>query len=178
MASKIDHGKEEAARHGYARSEHWPTVERAFREAHPHCAACADAAPEVAVQVHHINPFHYVVHVGRPDLELDPRNLIGLCEDEEGRPAQDHHLLIGHLGNFKEGNLLVAEDAAGRYHAMSKDGIKADPDFTNEERIGRIKALDKMTPDELRAFRTRLDHDIPSDPVVLAKYGLTIVPFG
>jgi hypothetical protein len=28
---------------------------------------------------------------GRPDLELDDRNLITLCENERDRPADDHH---------------------------------------------------------------------------------------
>jgi len=173
-----DHGAEEAARLGKTRSEHWPAVEHAFRQAHPRCAACADGAPEVAVQVHHINPFHYVTHVGRPDLELDPRNLIGLCEDEQGRPAQDHHLLIGHLGNFKEGNLLVKADAAGRYHAMQKPALLADPELQSEERNGRIKALDLMSPAELTAFRARLDTELPPDPTILAKYNLKITPAG
>ena len=31
------------------------------------------------VQVQHIFPFHYCVALGRPDLELDERNLITLC---------------------------------------------------------------------------------------------------
>jgi hypothetical protein len=178
IAKRPDHGAEVAALHGATRSEHWPAVERAFRQAHPRCAACPDGAPEVAVQVHHINPFHYVIHVGRPDLELDPRNLIGLCEKEQGRPAQDHHLLIGHLGDFKQGNLVVAADAAGRYHGKTEAAIRAEADWQNEERNGRIKALNLMNLAELTAFRARLDAQLPPDPTILAKYNLKITPAG
>jgi hypothetical protein len=38
--------------------------------------------------VHHIFPFHYCIALGRPDLELDDRNLITLCEDEQGKRSR------------------------------------------------------------------------------------------
>jgi 5-methylcytosine-specific restriction protein A len=174
MTERTDRGADEAARHGVERSPHWPAVEREFREANPRCAACAPGASEAAVQVHHVNPFHYVKALGRPDLELDPRNLISLCETEHDRPAPDHHLLLGHLGNFKEGNLRVAADAAGEYRGMTEDAIRADADWLTEERQGRLKALDLMTSEERAAFRARLDAELPPDPAILAKYGLTI----
>lgn len=172
----IDHGALEAARHGFARSGSWPAVERAFLKANPLCAACA--VPGAPVQVHHWNPFHYLHDpaIGRPDLELDPRNLISLCETEEGTPGENHHLDIGHLGNFKEGNLRVAEDAAGRYHGMTNDAIRADAGWQDEEREGRLKPLDLMTVDEKHAFRVRLDAELPADPVILARYGITMRP--
>ncbi len=156
-----DHGAAEAARHGIARSPHWPAVERAFRAAHPHCLACAPDAPETAVQVHHRAPFHYVVALGRPDLELDPRNLVSLCETEEGRPAENHHLLIGHLGNFREGNLEVLEDAATTFHGMTAAQIHADPRWQAEIKTGRLKPLDEMSDAEKTAFRAMLDQRFP-----------------
>jgi 5-methylcytosine-specific restriction endonuclease McrA len=43
-------------------------------------------------QVHHKVPFH-----DRPELELDPTNLVTLC----GPKHRNHHLDIGHLGDYK-----------------------------------------------------------------------------
>ncbi len=44
-----------------------------------------------------IFPFHYCIALGRPDLELGQRNLITLCEDEAGHPADNHHYEAGVL---------------------------------------------------------------------------------
>jgi len=171
-----DHGAAVALTHGAARSRYWPTVEREFREKFPRCAACLDADPETAVQVHHVNPFHYLLDpvIDRPDLELDERNLIGLCENEEGRPAKDHHIDLGHLGDFKQGNLRVREDAAGDYHGLAHDAVRAMAEWQSEERAGRIKALSLMTPAEKEAFRVRLWQELPPDPVVIARFGIVL----
>ena len=64
--------------------------------------------------MHHIFPFHYCIALGRPDLELDDRNLITLCEDEAGKPGQNHHLLVGHLDDFESSNLAVVRMRRGR----------------------------------------------------------------
>jgi hypothetical protein len=171
-----DHGAEVAAEHGAVRSEHWPVVEREFRKKFPRCAACLPSDPIASVQVHHINPFHYLLDpaIDRPDLELDERNFIGLCEDEAGRPAKDHHIDLGHLGNFKEGNLKVRDDATGIYHGMTHDAVRADPEWHNEERSGRIKALGLMTADEKEAFRVRLWRELPPDLEVLKRFAITL----
>src|SRR5215471_21747477 len=79
------------------RSSKWPEVEREFRETHPRCAACGATDQ---LNVHHMFPFHFVVICGRPDLELDPRNLITLCTE----PRLEHHLLLGHLDDFESYN--------------------------------------------------------------------------
>jgi hypothetical protein len=171
-----DHGATVAAEHGVVRSHHWPTVEKEFREKYPHCAACVDTDENRAVQVHHVNPFHYLVDptIDRPDLELDDRNLIGLCEDEQGRPAKDHHIDLGHLGNFKEGNLLVRTDAATKYHGMPHELVRSDPEWLSEEREGRLKALNLMTADEKEAFRVRLWKELPPDPAILQRFSITL----
>lgn len=41
--------------------------------------------------------------VGRPDLELDPRNLLTLCI----RPDCEHHVLLGHLDDYESYNPKV-----------------------------------------------------------------------
>lgn len=82
------------------RSSRWEAVRNAFLAQHEACAACGDA---VDLQVHHIKPFHLY-----PELELDPDNLIVLCE---GKGNNHCHLNIGHLGNWKRENPNVVADA-------------------------------------------------------------------
>ena len=86
---------------GTARSGHWPTVRKHHLEMHPTCALCGGTAK---LEVHHIRPFHL-----HPDLELDPSNLVTLCE--ANKDGVNCHLLFGHLGNFKSFNVDVLEDA-------------------------------------------------------------------
>lgn len=83
------------------RSRQWPAVERAHLRAQPACAACG---ARLHLQVHHIKPFHLF-----PQLELDPKNLITLCEPPG---PGGHHLAIGHLGAWKKFNPRVVADAA------------------------------------------------------------------
>lgn len=70
------------------RSSHWDKVRDDFVASHPTCAACGSTKK---LQVHHIMPFHL-----RPELELDPSNLIVLCMD-----VNECHLEIGHGGSFR-----------------------------------------------------------------------------
>lgn len=106
---------------GLKRSDKWPEVERTFRLSHPNCAAC----DSTAVQVHHVLPFHFAILLGRPDLELDPRNLITLCEAEKGKTANDHHLLLGHLDDFQSYN-RNARQYALLYRGRTVAAIRAD----------------------------------------------------
>lgn len=84
---------------GNLRSHQWPKIRRAHLEIQPVCQVCGGAEK---VQVHHIKPFH-----SHPDLELDPSNLISLCE----KPGHDCHLVFGHLGSFKAYNPDVSKDS-------------------------------------------------------------------
>jgi hypothetical protein len=84
----------------HPRSNQWPTVRKLWLKDHPTCAACGSVK---SLQVHHKFPFHL-----DPSKELDPSNFITLCE----RIFTDHHLEIGHLGNFKNYNVNVEADAA------------------------------------------------------------------
>jgi hypothetical protein len=156
ISTKPDYGAIEAARHGVVRSSHWETVEKDFKVKHPNCIA-GGRGP---IQVHHINPFHYVVSLGRPDLELDHRNLVGLTEGPDEAVDGEYHLLLGHHDNFKLGILSVREDSSNRFHGMSCADIRNDPFWQS---IEPLKALDEMTSVEKRAFRTRLDTELPPD---------------
>ena len=157
--TKIDHGQAEAQRHGMARSPHWPAVEKAHLKRQPTCVACAHAHTG-PVQVHHIFPFHYAIALGRPDLELDDRNLITLCETEAGSPAQNHHILIGHLTNFQWANLDVEQDARETFHGLTAEQIKADPRFAAKTGK-RLKPLDQMTADDKAHFVRLMNQRFP-----------------
>lgn len=153
--------------HEPPRSAAWPHVRRAVLHLHPYCAACGKGAdhPDVtALQVHHINPFHIVAALGRGDLELDPRNLIVLCETEHGHPEPNHHLVLGHLGNFRsDGNLDVLADCT-TFAGLSAAGIEADPRW-QAKRAALLPDLSAMTDEQKAAFRARLDAELPEQAV-------------
>lgn len=88
---------------GAARSPKWGQVRAAYLRDHPTCELCGGTAK---LECHHIKPFHL-----HPELELDPQNLITLCESGAG--GLNCHLAYGHLGNFqKYFNPSVRVDAA------------------------------------------------------------------
>jgi 5-methylcytosine-specific restriction endonuclease McrA len=86
---------------GAKRSSRWPKIRKIHLVTNPACAVCGGVKK---VEVHHIVPFHV-----NPDLELEATNLITLCEDTRG--GLTCHLAIGHLGNYKNVNKNVVEDA-------------------------------------------------------------------
>ena len=106
--------------------------------------------------MHHIFPFHYCIALGRPDLELDDRNLITLCEDEAGKPGQNHHLLVGHLDDFESSNLAVVEDAATTFHGMDARDIKRDLTWLRKK-ANRLVPLERMTGADKEAFREAMN---------------------
>jgi hypothetical protein len=83
------------------RSPKWETVRKNHLKDHPKCEVCEGTKQ---VNVHHIQPFHL-----HPELELEPTNLITLCECLSY--GINCHLLIGHLGNYKNVNPNSAEDS-------------------------------------------------------------------
>lgn len=78
------------------RSSRWPKVRAEHLRRHPLCDVCSGRDD---IQVHHVEPFHK-----RPDLELEPSNLVTLC--------RRHHFLVGHLEEWRSWNSWVREDAA------------------------------------------------------------------
>jgi 5-methylcytosine-specific restriction enzyme A len=81
------------------RSSQWPAHRAAHLKLFPACAACGRT---VGLEVHHIRPFHL-----HPELELDPNNLLTLCEGG----GRNCHLVFGHFYNWKAYNPLVVSDA-------------------------------------------------------------------
>lgn len=161
MAPHQVHGAIEAARHGISRSPKWPEVEEAHLQAQSHCVTCRPGAtPGAGLQVHHIFPFHYCIALGRPDLELDQRNLITLCEDEAGHPGDNHHLLVGHLDDFQSSNLEVVTDAQTTFYGMTASAIKQDSRW-QQKKAARLKPLDQMTDQDQQAFKIQMNARFP-----------------
>ena len=86
---------------GSKSSGHWPKIREEHLLKNPKCALCGG---DKKLEVHHIRPFHL-----HPDLELNPDNLITLCESKDN--GANCHLLFGHLGNFKSFNVDVQKDS-------------------------------------------------------------------
>lgn len=75
------------ASHEHPRSSKWPAVRNKFIAEHQTCCVCG-AKAEV---VHHVQVFHE-----HPELELDPENLVSMCDR--------CHLLVAHLGDWRNVN--------------------------------------------------------------------------
>lgn len=159
--SQPDPGAEAAQTSGFQRSPLWPAVQARHLAGHPDCAACA--RPGAPVQVHHIFPFHFCIALGRPDLELDARNLITLCASRDGQAGQDHHLLLGHLDSFLSGNLEVIQDAAGPFHGQTAAQLQAAPSWQAKVQT-RLAPLEQLTPAERTALRAAMDRRFPPPP--------------
>jgi 5-methylcytosine-specific restriction enzyme A len=99
---------------GGPRSRDWPAIRRWHLEKQPVCQACGVSDH---LQVHHIRPFHL-----HPELELDSRNLLTLCE----RRGHDCHFVFGHFHNWQLWNPAVIQDV-NRYHLASMAARRANP---------------------------------------------------
>lgn len=77
------------------RSPQWPRVRREHLKGHPTCEVCGTRND---VDVHHLQI--YYLH---PELELEKTNLFTLCTP--------HHLLFGHLNNWRSWNPNCVQDA-------------------------------------------------------------------
>src|SRR6266436_3820216 len=117
------------------RSPAWPQVEKVFRAKNPKCQACNETQD---LNVHHMYPFHYVVLCGRPDLELDERNLMTLCT----RQDTEHHILLGHLDDFESYNPDVKQFVK-TYAGKSNQQIRADAAFQTAH-AAKPKHIDLM----------------------------------
>ena len=140
------------------RSPKWDEVEKAFRAKNPKCVACGEGEK---LNVHHMYPFHYVVLCGRPDLELDPRNLLTLCTRED----LEHHLLLGHLDDYESYNPQV-EDFVKTYKSQTGSQIRNNAAWKTAHG-GKPKHLDLMTQQEKDDFKKMLDGKYPPDPAIV-----------
>jgi len=130
------------------RSPRWESTRRAFLAKWPQCAVCGHDAPHVpgALNVHHVVPFEVARRVGRGDLELDERNLITLCEKGE-----NHHLVVGHLGDWRSWNPEVRADVARSECRGKGSGEIEKSAWWGARRAARAKHWDEMTGAEVAA---------------------------
>jgi hypothetical protein len=139
------------AEYGLKRSWQWAEVEQAFLNQHNQKCAMCSITGNGLVQVHHIAPFHYISspNIQRGDLEFNPQNLIPLCQ---GPGTNDHHILIGHVGDFQYFNEEVRADMIGPW----KDLIPADQLKQLADWIARHKnpypLVNTMTPQDITGF--------------------------
>ena len=153
---QTDAGATVAKEVGVERSPKWDRARRMHLRKQPGCAICGESK---TVSVHHIIPFHYAVSLGRPDLELDGRNLITLCDSNDGVKTQDHHLYVGHFGNFKLVNINVVSDSE-KYKDVVSKLILEDKDY-KENKKNKLPALDKMTDKEKEEFKALMEKLYP-----------------
>jgi len=176
--TKVDNGLAAASATRIAyRSPHWPTVEKSFKVKHPNCIACDEKNyGKVGIQIHHaIIPYHLAIMCGRPDLELDERNLRSLCETTHDTPAPNHHIVLGHLKNFRSWNSNLDADAV-KYKGMTEEQILSHKEYLTEE-TNRPDPDKAETKTFLAVLRKEMDARLPPDPALLKKYNIVIKPF-
>jgi hypothetical protein len=163
-----DPGSVVAKAHGVERSPLWDKVRKAHLAQEPSCVACKKKrkglwAKVVAlvrpVQVHHIYPFQLVTKLGRPDLELDLRNLITLCAS-----GDNHHELLGHLADFQSFCINIRQLAISSFFGMKRPDILASTVWKALHEK-RPKDVDKMTDQERATYRAELDVVFPKPTV-------------
>jgi len=94
--------------YGAKRSPEWRRVRAIHLFENPSCLLCGGIKK---VEVHHIIPFHM-----KPESELDPANLVTLCES--GKGGVTCHLAFGHLGNYQRFNPYVVQDCVAYSRRM------------------------------------------------------------
>lgn len=103
------------------RSPKWPETRRAHLKVQPICQACGGSDK---LQVHHIRPFHL-----HPELELDPNNLLTLCE----KRGHDCHFVFGHFHNWTLYNPNVIADVEYYYAENLQARKNVPPKFTKPQ---------------------------------------------
>jgi hypothetical protein len=159
--NRVDHGARVAAVFGIHRSPYWSEVAREHLARQPRCVCCRPDYPGHGIpQVHHIFPFHYCIALGRPDLELDERNLITLCGPSRDRVGENHHLWIGHLDNFQTSNLSVVRDAKKVFFGMPANEFKTDEQWLRRAKR-RLVPLELMSDQQKEALVNTMNRRMP-----------------
>jgi hypothetical protein len=142
------------------RSPEWAAFAKAHLLSQPECIACGPLwKPPTPVQVHHIFPVHFIRALGRPDLELDSRNVVTLCSDLRALPGQDHHLILGHLDDFEAANPATRADAE-RYRGQTAAQIRASASWRSSV-LRRLPTLEEMSFAQKHALRALMDKVMP-----------------
>jgi hypothetical protein len=143
--------------YGFERSGEWSKVRRTHLDKEPNCVYCVTANTpsfKKKLQVHHIIPFHLGKLLGRDDIELRDDNLVTLCEDKD-----DHHLIVGHLNDFRSFNVKVREQIQ-LWKGATKLLIEADALYL-KEKADRPADFKVLTVDEKTKLRAMIDVLLP-----------------
>lgn len=97
---------------GSLRSNQWSRVRAEWLKLHPTCAVCGGNSK---ISVHHKLPFAKF-----PNLELDKRNFITLCESK--KYGVQCHLWFGHFGNYAKNYNSDIEEDCEIWHQKFKNG--------------------------------------------------------
>lgn len=108
-----------------------------------------------SVNVHHKYPYHFVVELGRPDLELDERNLFTMCVECDA----EHHILIGHLDSFLSFNPNL-EYFIALCRGLLASQIRSTKQWQDAV-LARPKPLHLFSPLDKKALRQELDLRMP-----------------
>jgi len=109
---------------GARRSSKWPKVRNKYLKNYPKCRVCGATK---LLRVHHKMPFHLF-----PKLELEPNNLVTLCETK--KYGKNCHLLFGHLGNFRRVNPNCEVDVMTWYIKLSTDSFALVAEYDEEKK--------------------------------------------
>lgn len=116
---------------GEKRSTEWNKVRKEHLRLNSVCALCGSSKD---LQVHHIKPFHI-----EPALELEPSNLITLCQSKYW--GFNCHLLIGHGGNFRYENADLMEDIEHLKEIVEKTQCQKEGCMVNDEFTQYVKEM-------------------------------------
>jgi 5-methylcytosine-specific restriction endonuclease McrA len=139
---------------GLKRSWQWGEVEQAFLTRNNFKCAMCSITGATLVQVHHIAPFHYISspNIQRGDLEFNPQNLVPLCQ---GPGTNEHHILVGHLGNFQYFNEDARADMIGPWKDLLPSFIEQQADWIARHQ-NHYPLVNTMSPQNITDFSALL----------------------
>lgn len=145
------------------RSSKWATFQKNYLIKNNYCITCGKAKKYTnnnGLQVHHIIPYHICIELNRPDLELDERNLITLCQTDFDIKTENHHLLIGHLNDWESFNKTVLPNAKLNFHSQTSQKIKLNAKWLKKT-FKRPKRINDMSSIEKEALKKYINKRFP-----------------
>jgi hypothetical protein len=146
-------------KHELKRSYKWPSFRKKIIKERGGVCELSGATSDL--EAHHIFPFHLCVLLGRPELELDKRNIIILS----GGPI-NYHLLLGHLNSFQSYNASIMN--MQEYGDSTAQEIKTHKEWSLLREY-RPKPWDRMTIQEKEELREMLNRKFPFLPHIFSK---------
>lgn len=143
------------------RSSQWHSVRAEHLSKYPTCAACGG---KDGLEVHHIEPYHI-----NPQKELDPANLLTLCENQ----SKLCHLTFGHAGFWRGWVPEVVKVAAENLKRVQASAALAKHPFF-QHRLDSAKVWQLPPPStEDDKLRTRSNSTyVAANPLVAFLYEL------